>query len=96
MELWIRSQDKTILMKSPELRYEKRGDDHSILAYDTMEDFRIFGTYSTKERALEVLDEIQAYITTYLEVRGNISEADIAIKKEMLRYMGRSYQMPEE
>lgn len=59
MELWIRSQNKELLMKSPELRYNQKENDHSILAYDTLGVFRILGTYKTKERALEVLNEIQ-------------------------------------
>ena len=59
MELWIRSQDKELLMKSPELRYNQKGNDHGILAYDTLGIYRILGVYKTKERALEVLDEIQ-------------------------------------
>lgn len=59
MKLWIRSQDKEILMKSPELRYNQKGNEHSLLAYDTLGVYRILGTYKSKERAIEVLDEIQ-------------------------------------
>lgn len=59
MELWIRSQSKELLMKSPELRYNQKDNNHSILAYDTLGVYRILGTYETKERALEILDEIQ-------------------------------------
>ena len=52
MELWIRSQDRTFLRKvnTPE-SYENSG------AY-----YELLGTYKTKERAIEVLDEIQNYI----------------------------------
>lgn len=59
MNLWVRSQDKELLMKSPELRYNQKGNDHSILAYDSLGVYRILGTYKTKERAIEVLDEIE-------------------------------------
>ena len=59
MELWIRSQDKKLLMKSTELRYNQKKENHSILAYDTKGDYRLLGIYKSKERALEVLDEIQ-------------------------------------
>ena len=59
MELWIRSQDKKLLMKSTELRYNQKKEDYSILAYDTKGDYRLLGIYKTKERAIEVLDEIQ-------------------------------------
>ena len=59
MELWIRSQDKKLLMKSTELRYNQKKENHSILAYDTKGDYRLLGIYKSKERALEILDEIQ-------------------------------------
>lgn len=65
MSLWIRSQDRELLMKSPEFRYNQKNDNHSILAYDTMGVYRILGTYKTKERALEVLDEIEKYIENH-------------------------------
>lgn len=65
MSLWIRSQDRELLMKSPEFRYNQKNDNHSILAYDTMGVYRILGTYKTKERALEVLDEIQNILIDY-------------------------------
>lgn len=59
MDLWIISQNKELLMKCVEIRYNQKGDDHSILSYDTRGDYRILGKYKTKERALEVLDEIR-------------------------------------
>lgn len=64
MELWIRSQNRALLIKSPELRYNQKGDAHSILAYDTLGAYRILGTYKTRERALEILDEIQKLLKT--------------------------------
>ena len=64
MELWIRSQDKKLLMKSTELRYNQKKEDYSILAYDTKGDYRLLGIYKSKERALEVLDEIQEILET--------------------------------
>ena len=59
MELWIRSQNKELLMKSPELRYNQKENDYSILAYDTLGVYRLLGRYKTKERVIEILDEIQ-------------------------------------
>ena len=64
MDLWIRSQDKKLLMKSIELRYNQKKEDYSILAYDTKGDYRLLGIYKSKERALEVLDEIQEILET--------------------------------
>ena len=54
MELWIRSQDKEILLKVNELEIEA----NMIIAFDNNK-YQCLGTYKTKKRALEVLDEIQ-------------------------------------
>lgn len=87
MELWIRSQDKELLMKSPELRYNQKENDHSILAYDTLGVYRILGVYSTKERALEVLDEIQNILTNkkgVLQAKSITKYSDLEISKNAL------------
>ena len=53
MDLWIRSQDKRLLYKVDRLAID---DTNSIFCdYDDV----YLGKYKTKERALEVLDEIQ-------------------------------------
>ena len=66
MNLWIRSQDKMALVKINSTIELKYGDRKTIIAnyqpdftdkYDGYYD--VLGTYKTKERALEVLDEIQ-------------------------------------
>ena len=56
MELWIKSQDKECLMKVDRLDYDLSNSKHRIMAngYQTL-----VAEYETKERALEVLDEIQ-------------------------------------
>lgn len=69
MDLWIRSQDKEILTKinksldieeiRKDVNYLKDYKDNRYLIES--EDY-ILGTYQTKERALEVLDEIQELI----------------------------------
>ena len=58
MDLWIRSQDKARLIKIlTGVKYFKCcGDEHHIEDID-ME--YTLGEYSTKERAIEILDEIQ-------------------------------------
>ena len=54
MELWIRSQDGEVLGKAEEIMiYQKEKQCEIIINNYT------YGTYATKERALEVLDEIQ-------------------------------------
>ena len=56
--LLIRSQGKTILIKMPDMLYV--GDHDAIYANDQ---FFPLGKYNSKERAMQVLDEIQeAYI----------------------------------
>lgn len=58
MNLWVRSQDKRYLISVTNLYIpiSRTGEDFSIYTYDT--DARL-GTYKTKERAIEILDEIQ-------------------------------------
>lgn len=60
MELWIRSQDKTTLIRSYEIYISEQQNTYLIRAKRTS---HILGSYSTIERALEVLDEIQQYIS---------------------------------
>ena len=61
MELWIRSQDKTILGKAHELCIRENQNENNETNY-VIQDIYTMGTYSTKERALEVLDEITDFI----------------------------------
>ena len=59
MELWIRSQDKDSLIKVEriELIYDLSSKDIQLIHIET--DKGRIGSYETKERALEILDEIQ-------------------------------------
>lgn len=96
MELWVRSQDKECLLKA----------DYLCLDYST--NIRtgtglILGTYKTKERALEILNEIQKVLKPQLLFKeGKIigSYQDKVIRepagceiKELSAYV---YEMPEE
>jgi hypothetical protein len=58
MDLWVRSQDKLALTKvnSIGIEYDKK-----LVGYGNI--CVKLGEYKTKERALEVLDEIQSRIT---------------------------------
>ena len=63
MELWIRSQDKMILIKVEELSLGFwRNDAKTDINARSQNYYETVGTYTTKERALEVLDEIQKKI----------------------------------
>lgn len=58
MELWIRSQDKRILQKIDNIYLDANYGNKRICNY--VDDYKTeLGTYKTKERAIEVLDEIQ-------------------------------------
>ena len=92
MELWVRSQDKERLGKIVYL--ELKNDDygfHIIGWRDKFEGTKI-ATYKTKERALEVLDEIQKIFDFRIENK-SYEEADIFLKANMFPKI---YQMPEE
>ena len=65
MELWIRSQDKKNLVKIRQISLNYQNNKQIIANYtpELYENsggyYELLGTYKTKERALEVLDEIQ-------------------------------------
>ena len=72
MSLWIRSQDKIVLMKVDTLALDEKA---TILGFGN--DGNINGKlakYKTEERALEVLDEIQAYINSDVMFNLNVFE----------------------
>lgn len=62
MELWIRSQDKTTLIKSYEIYITEQQNKYLIRAKRTS---HILGVYNTFERALEVLDEIDEFVDLF-------------------------------
>lgn len=57
--MWIRSQDKKTLVKADKLII---GYDKNEKVYEIHNVYDSLGTYKSKERALEVLDEIQSCI----------------------------------
>ena len=60
MELWIRSQDKTTLIRSYEIYIAEYGKDSYVIRAKRTS--HILGAYNSFERALEVLDEIQSIL----------------------------------
>lgn len=60
MKLWIRSQDKIKLVKVNYV-YIIESNGHFTIYGETIASGPIIGIYKTKERALEVLDEIQEF-----------------------------------
>lgn len=115
MELWIRSQDRECLVKISNIQYVLKRETncgisteyHYIGTY--YDNLKILGTYKTKERALDVLNEIQnilspKYILDTLSIKpaGNFYEEngmifqnyDANAKIEELSTF--VYQMPEK
>ena len=74
MELWIRNQDKTALIKVDRIVLEIFDNMKPTIYFN--DDF--LGEYETKERALEVLDEIQKI----LEPQKIIKTIDNSVKFE--------------
>lgn len=101
MELWIRSQDREKLVKCNDIAiksflYNEIPKDewcHSIVGYfDKETEYEILGSYKTKERALEILDEIQNIFSLKIENK-SYNEADLFLKAKML---DSCYEMPKE
>ena len=98
MELWIRSQDRESLVKVDNLYisvgnyicyYVEKGKEVPNTYYRPSGEL---GRYATKERALEVLDEIQNIFSLKIENK-SYDEADLVLKAKMLNSV---YEMPKE
>ena len=85
MGIWIRSQDKKTLIKSYEIYIVENKNSYVIRAKRTS---RILGVYSTFERALEILDEIQK-----LDIENN---PNIEISCYAYNLINITYNMPDE
>ena len=98
MELWIRSQSRHNLMKVNDIVAE----DNQIVVYKESENSTIVGKYKTKERALEVLDEIQNILNLKdmykndkeLVLKGweNVDAEQVKIVRQQISV----YEMPKE
>ena len=72
MNLWVRSQDKRILQKVDNIFLDANYENKRISTYDG--DNIELGTYKTKERAIEVLDEIQSLLQPTIEYKPIVQE----------------------
>ena len=95
MELWIRSQDKDSLIKVEkiELTYDYLCSDDILLTYIETDKGRI-GSYSTEERALEVLDEIQKIIGWLQKDMKGVTIGDL--ERLIGSFDNYVYEMPKE
>lgn len=67
MDLWIRSQDKKNLWKAIVITIQgwENTEKVSINVSSDEEHISVFAIYSSKQKALKVLDEIQKFINYY-------------------------------
>lgn len=87
MDLWIRSQDRKTISKANKIYMEHNEERmYNINIYDDCSN--TLGTYKTKERALEVLDEIN-------EFKDNMEKAVIYSNIPIEEYTS-TFEMPEE
>lgn len=86
MELWIRSQDKELLILAEHLDIYNVSVDCEL--YSIEESGVDIGIYSTKKRALEVLDEIQSKMREQFIVKSNalMSLADVDKEESRLNW----------
>ena len=102
--MWIRSQDKTVLVKVFDFRVDccigLDGENYIQGNLDSNYDSYILGTYKSKERAIEVLDEIQAYLeNNYLSINDMPQHNNGLIANGLILFPNNKqtvYQMPKE
>ena len=99
MELWIRSQDKINLVKINQISINYANKTQIIANclpeyYENSGNYyELLGTYKAKERALEVLDEIQKYITPTLSLLDDTLNGKQICQVDNILSM--VYEMPE-
>lgn len=94
MELWIRSQDgeSLIPVNKPIVVF-----DTSILYKESASYFITIGKYKTKERTIEVLNDIQNKLSYDMHLDGSYEWMDIQMKGMMVKgMMGYIYRMPKK
>lgn len=82
MTLWIRTQDKNSLIKVNEIHLHEHREDSGceiIVFIDHCE--MVVGTYSNKERALEILDDIENSLLTtqHTLVAGSVVSQEVQV-----------------
>ena len=99
MELWIRSQEKNIFEKVNKLYVSTYNEEEGYGIYDLIADDiddcdTPLGFYKTRERALEVLDEIHQRLINlqYIEITG----ADYISNQMKKNGIDCVYEMPKE
>ena len=107
MELWIRTQDRMNLVKINQVSLNYQNNKQIIANYipEIYENsscyYELLGTYKTKERALEVLGEIEERIMLINTIHiAKDTDSLIACKnvltEEKIKGLNYPYQMPEK
>lgn len=103
MNLWVRNQDKTILQKVDNLLISDGNNAKGTfnIYTNSLPAQNVLGRYKTKERALEVLDEIQERIMLINTINlAKDTDSLIACKnvltEEKIKRLNYPYQMPEK
>ena len=104
LELWIRSQDKRTLINTRRIDV----DDNNIIVWDEgrYASEIYLGQYKTKERALEVLDEIQNILKPIIKIKYEYDDSQPIMNGEWLKSLKEEnkieelstyvYEMPKE
>ena len=104
MELWIRSQDKLDLIKCTSIHIERTPgvDEVAIKTFNYGDKYTYVGYYETKERAIEILTDIQRIIhlkDMYINDRDEVLKAWTKFTEEQIgdvRTKMSVYEMPQE
>lgn len=107
MELWIRSQDRMNLVQIKQISLNYENNKQVIANYESEQYensgcyYELLGTYKTKERALEVLDEIEERIMLINTINiakdtDSLIACKNALTEEKIKGLNYPYQMPEK
>lgn len=94
MELYIRSQDKMKLVSNCNL-YISNEIRNEYVIEDLSNKYLKLGTYKTKERALEILDEIQRLLKPRIMMKYN-DDCTMSVSSIEPQPASNVYQMPKE
>lgn len=77
MEVWVRSQDKNRFTQAHNFSYDYEVNKHIVNCNGYP-----YGVYATKERCLEIIDEIQKLLCDFLVCK-DVDFGDLDLKKEL-------------
>lgn len=97
MELWIRSQDKKELVQTNDIYLARVNNYFHIYCHaNSIEiDLGEYGDFEDRTRALEVLDDIENFITVQESLNGDYELVDLKIKSLIALNINKIYIMPE-